>query len=166
MRSQPRFDVMAIAILCILWLALGAYSADIISYVQCETLAGERKPTSNGGSYPAIAWCREIKSIMAFSFATFGVLLVCLLILLALIIRLHAQGQRDIWAASVSEVPWFGQLREARGDPYVMYPGLPPPGPPVRQYSGNVVYQQPGHDVIIEGGQVRQVPTGTPSGIY
>jgi len=153
MRSQPRIDVMAIAVLCILWLALGAYSADIIGYVQCETLINQPKETQSGGSYPAIAWCRELKSIMAFSFATFGVLLVCLIILLALIIRLHARGQRDIWGASVSDVAWFGQFREAHQYPYPVNPGAP--------YGGNVVYQQPGHDVVIENGQVRQVPTGS-----
>jgi len=158
LRSQPRLDVTAIAILCILWLALGAYSADIIGYVQCETLVGQRKVTDSGGSYSAMAWCREMKAIMAFSFATFGVLLICLIILLALIIRLYARGERDIWNASVSDLAWFGQYRGGEGGlGYPVYPQ--PPGP---QYQGNVVYQQPGHDVIIENGQVRQVPTGMP----
>jgi len=152
-------DVMAIAVFTILWLALGAYSADLIGYVDCETLVGQSMRTDSGGSYSSVAWCREVKAIMAFSFATFGILLVCLIILLALIIRLHAQGQRDIWNASMSELPWFGQFREVRPGPYPVVPGpqMMYPG----SYQGNVVYQQPGHDVIIENGQVTQVPTGT-----
>jgi len=159
LRSQPRWDVTGIAILAILWLALGAYSTDVIGYVQCETLVGERKPTSNGGSSSAMAWCREIKAIMAFSYFTFGVLLVCLIILLGLIINLHARGQYNFWRYSMSDMPWFGQYEEGRGYP-MQY------GPPQPQYSGNVVYQQPGHNVIIEGGQVRQVPTGPMTPVF
>ncbi|KAG8905955.1 hypothetical protein FRB99_007889 [Tulasnella sp. 403] len=158
LRSRPQLDVIAIGILSILWLALGAYSADIIGNVQCETLINQRKQKDNGGSFPAIAWCREMKAIMAFSFATFGVLLICLIILLALMINLHARGQRHFWTSSMSEIPWFGQYPDQERPVYPVMTGPPPQMP---QYSGNVVYQQPGHDVIIENGVVRQVPTGS-----
>lgn len=61
----------------------------------------------------------------------------------------------------MSELPWFGQFREMRGHPYPVYPGhmtpqivqTPMQGP---MYSGNVVYQQPGHDVVIQDGNISQ----------
>jgi len=163
LRSQPRLDVIAVAVLCILWLALGAYSADIIGYVQCETLSGQRKLADHGGGYSSMAWCRQMKAILAFSFATFGVMLICLIILLALIISLHARGQEDFWGASMSEVPWFGQYDNrasmAGAPQFIPSGGQYVPNHP--QYSGNVVYQQPGHEVIIENGQIRQVPVNS-----
>ncbi|KAG8865251.1 hypothetical protein FRB96_000141 [Tulasnella sp. 330] len=109
--------------------------------------------TDNGGTYSSTAFCRETKAIMAFSFATFGVLLVCLIILLALIIRLHSLGQQDIWGASMSELPWFGQFREMRGEPYPVYQQQHQP-PQMQQmpiqvpYGSQVVYQQPGHEYV------------------
>ncbi|KAG9047213.1 hypothetical protein FS837_002807 [Tulasnella sp. UAMH 9824] len=62
-----------------------------------------------------------------------------------------------VWGASVSELPWFGQFGEYRG-----HPGYPPQMVAQPQYTGNVIHQLPGHEVIIENGQVRQVPTGMP----
>jgi len=158
LRSQPRLDVIGIAVFTILWLALGAYTTDIIGYVQCETLVGERKVTDSGGSFSSMAWCRELKAIMAFSYVTFGILLISLIILLALMITLHARGQYGMWRYSMSDVPWFGVYGDREGG--IPYPMVPPPAQ--RQYTGNVVYQQPGHDVIIDGNQIRQVPTGQP----
>ncbi|KAG9016912.1 hypothetical protein FRB93_009442 [Tulasnella sp. JGI-2019a] len=142
LRSQPRLDVIAIAIFTVLWLAVGAYSADLIGYVNCVNLRGQVMETDNGGTYSSMAWCRECKAIMAFSFATFGVLLVCLIILLALIIRLHSLGQQDIWGASMSELPWFGQFREVQGQPYQVYQGQPQPQHQQVPYGSNVIYQQ------------------------
>lgn len=71
-----------------------------------------------------------------------------LIILLALIIRLHSLGQQDIWGASMSELPWFGQFREARGQPYPVYPQQQMPQMQV-PYGSQVVYQQPGHEYVL-----------------
>ncbi|KAG8936510.1 hypothetical protein FRC02_001476 [Tulasnella sp. 418] len=158
LRSQPRIDIVVITILCILWLALASYTADRVGHIDCENLAGQTKPTKSGGTTSSVAWCREMKTIMAFSFFTFGFLLIAIIILIALAAQAHSRGYMDAWNGSVSNLGWFGEYPgPGHHDHPMVYPGVTGQSVP---YPGNVVYQQPGHDVVIENGHVRQVPTG------
>jgi hypothetical protein len=151
LRSQPRFDIAAILLLSIMWLANGAYSADVIGHVECDMLSGSM-PTKNGGSYSSQGYCRQMKVIEAFSWACFVILIISWMVLLTLTTRAHARGDRHIWSASVSDLPWFGQYD-------TNYPGAAVYYPQTQPMNGQPIYQLPGHNVVIQNGQVTQIPT-------
>ncbi|THG96314.1 hypothetical protein EW145_g7801 [Phellinidium pouzarii] len=166
-RSRPLVDLILLFILDVLWLAMGAWSTDIIGGVQCFGLTGTQ-PTKTG-TMPATTYCYEMKSIEAFSWANFGILTIAFVVLVILINRLASYGQFGGWNTSISEVPWFGQpYQGGQFGPYGGYGGNPQ-----AMFAGNgqmpyVIQQAPGHSVVIQpnpGGMptVAQVP-GTISG--
>jgi len=160
MRSMPSTDLGALFLLSVGWLTMGAWSEDVIGHVQCFGLTGTQ-PTKNNGTMSAQQYCYEMKSIEAFSWANFAIMLICFLIILILASRASAMN-REIWNESMSELPWFGQY----GSPYgyggqqmpMYYPGGGGAGG--QPY---VIQQAPGHSVVIQpnpGGMptVTQVP--------
>jgi len=155
LRSQPRIEVFALFVLVVLWLTLAAWSQDVIGFVECFPLGGQQTPTKNG-EMSLQQYCYEMKSIEAFSWAVFAILLICFILLIALVTRVTARGRHRAWEESISDLPWFGQWNVPYGNygsPQPMYPG----GGPQPQYPGGyggqqpyVVQQTPGHSLVIQ----------------
>ncbi|KZS97582.1 hypothetical protein SISNIDRAFT_481498 [Sistotremastrum niveocremeum HHB9708] len=164
LRSQPRIDMLILFLLIVGWIAMGAWTGDIIDNIQCFTLAGQTIQTKTGHMSSQV-WCREMKAILALSWTIFGILLIIFIILLILIIRVVGYGHHGIWGASISDIPWFGQggygmqqgyygqggypMQQYQGVPYMgayQQPGVYQSGP--NQYTVN---QAPGHAVVIGG---------------
>jgi len=166
-----------IALLCILWLSLASYVTDRIGYVQCESLTGTLHPTNDGDGYDAVAWCKELKAIMGLSWFNFGLLIIAIVSW----IRLQEFEEREGlgWlpegareAVREAEEANFENRQEAGrfqngyplgangltgyGNGFTGQPGVLP------AQGGTVVYQQPGHNVVLQNGVIRQVPVGAP----
>jgi len=177
-----------IAILTILWLALAAYTTDRIGYVQCESLYGQRKNIDHGGTYDSVAYCRELKAIMGFAWFNFALLIICIVSW----IRLQEfEEQEGLGHTSESgsvrrevrreETAQYQEGVRGVNGPFIGGPGGLNGGYPIQNgYTGGglvngvtggvypgqtgqtVVYQQPGHNVVMQNGQIRQVPVGQP----
>lgn len=173
LRSQPRIDAIVLFILAVLWLTMGAYSQDVIGHQFCYALKGQDIPAKNGTTFSAENYCRQMKTVLAFSWANFVFLSFGLIGLFTIVLRLLSRGNEDVWRNSMSDVTWFGD-REPINEPpkrheypgsnsgshggrggqtYIYYPGGS--GAPLQQ---QVIQQQPGHSVVIQNGQVTQVP--------
>ncbi|CAE6523119.1 unnamed protein product [Rhizoctonia solani] len=141
LRSQPRIDAVVLFILVVLWLTMGAYSQDLIGHQFCYSLRGQTIPAKNDGTMSAENYCRRMKTVLAFSWANFVFLTLWLVGLLALIIKIYARGNRDIWGNSMSDVTIFTEspiikpgefpvgtgtsLPTAPGQTFVYYPTAP-----------------------------------------
>lgn len=153
LRSQPRWDLFVLFLLAAGWLTMGSWSSDMIAHIECESLAGQTTPTKNG-TMSSQVYCREMKAILAFSWANFVILVLSWAILLTLVMRVLSFGRQRAWEESISDIPWFNQMNYQQGS-YAMYP---------YGYMGGqqVVQQVPGHTVVV-GSQdgrttVQQVP--------
>ncbi|KAH0839742.1 hypothetical protein J3R83DRAFT_682 [Lanmaoa asiatica] len=167
--------------------AMGAWSADIIGYVQCYGLAGQTRPTKNGmskflvdmptrsrkshrngNSVSAEMYCYEMKAIEALSWAIFVMFVFFFLIVVTLATRAVALGRVYAWREHITQLGWFGEWpaypTEAvrpRGPPYAYGPYSYAHGVPA---GGNYVQQAPGHSVVIQPGvngapaMITQVP--------
>jgi len=176
--SRPLMEAIVFFILGVLWLTMGAWSADILGNTQCDTLGGQRTPTKSG-SISAKAICYEMKVIEAFSWMSFCLFTIFLWILITLTARAKAFGRYGAWFEPIFELPWFGQYPGGEGSvgspgsrynyaypaasPMGGYPGHAYPTNPQMVNGGYVVSQQPGHSVVIQpqhGGPpvVTQVP--------
>ncbi|KAF8607605.1 hypothetical protein BDV93DRAFT_519636 [Ceratobasidium sp. AG-I] len=177
LRSQPRIDAIVLFILAALWLTMGAYSQDVIGQQFCYALKGQNMSAKNGTEFSAENYCRQMKTVLAFSWANFVFLSFGLIGLLTLVLRLLSRGNKDVWRNSMSDVTWFGD-REPLNEPpkRYEYPVNEHPGSHSGSHSGRggqtyiyypgggaplghqVIQQQPGHSVVIQNGQVTQVP--------
>ncbi|TFK55718.1 hypothetical protein OE88DRAFT_1652154 [Heliocybe sulcata] len=171
--SRPRFEAFWLFILAALWLAMGAWSSDLIGYVQCSAIYGQRMQ-GHSGSISTRSYCYEMKVIEAFSWMNFCLLTIFFIILLMLTSRAQALGRQFAWQENIIDLPWFGQM-----------PGYPGSGTytnghqngasyayPMQQMlpsNAFVIQQQPGHSVVIQpqasGGppMVNQIPSTQPS---
>lgn len=162
--SQPIYEAIALFILGVLWLAMGAWSADIIGNVQCDGLGGKRTPTKSG-TISAKSYCYEMKVIEAFSWMNFCLFAIFLWILITLASRAKVFGRYGAWFEPIWELPWFGQypgmeenggMSPGRynyaypaGSP-MQYPAQAFPVQPQMVNGGYVVSQQPGHSLVIQ----------------
>lgn len=176
LRSQPRIDAVVLFILTALWLTMGAYSQDVIGHEFCYALKGQNIPAKNDTTFSAENYCRQMKTVLAFSWANFVFLCLGLMTLLRIVIKVYGRGDQDVWRNSMSDVSLFDAPLEPKpqeyppqvypqqeypmgsqsgrsGHTYVYYPGST--GAPLQH---QVIQQQPGHSVIIQNGQVTQVP--------
>lgn len=177
LRSQPRIDAAVLFVLIALWLTMGAYSQDVLGQQSCYALKGQTIPAKNDTTFSAENYCRQMKTILAFSWANFVFLTLTLVGLLTVVLKLYARGDRDIWKDSMSDVELFEEKELPKppmpieipggsqvgsgigsgsgrgGHTFVYYPGSH--GAPLQH---QVIQQQPGHSVIIQNGQVTQVP--------
>jgi len=172
-----RTHIGIIGFMAILWLAVAAYTTDRIGYVQCESLDGQRRPKSNGGTYDDVAWCRETKAVMAFAWFNFAMLLIAIVswIRLQEFEEHEGLGHEDEYEREPYRAAEAGNYvaNGGRGGQYANgnvtgvqyangmtgvggYPQTTGPG------GGTVVYQQPGHNIVLQNGQIRQVPVGAP----
>jgi hypothetical protein len=148
--AQPVIEVTIHFILGILWLTMGAWTADLIGYVQCYALANELQPTKNG-TMSSRTYCYEMKVLEAVSWALFVTFAIFFLILVTLTTRAVALGRVYAWREHTSQLGWFGQWpaypgqTAPRGYPYGAYPTAHMPG-------ANYVQQAPGHSVVIQPG--------------
>ncbi|KAF8621661.1 hypothetical protein AX15_007675 [Amanita polypyramis BW_CC] len=105
---MPQTEALELFILGALWLAMGAWSTDIIGYVQCDALGGQTIPTKSGTtSYQR--YCYEMKVIQAFSWMAFVLFAFAIVILLQLVTRAQMFGRFNIWREPIQELPWFGE---------------------------------------------------------
>jgi len=176
--SQPRTDVIFLFILGVLWLAMGAWSADIMGSTQCDALGGQTTPSKNG-TVSARSYCYEMRVIEAFSWMLFALFAIFLWILISLTTRAQALGRPYAWSEPIVELPWFGQwpgwpeggdmggfaypAGSHPGSPYSGAGGMPMGyGQPGQMMGGGYVVQQnPGHSVVIQPGVNGQAPTIT-----
>jgi len=137
--------------------------------------------------YNAVSWCRELKAMMAFSWFDWALFMIAIVSWLRLSEHEeNAYGEGD--EASRHEdrameeagyannqyarreglqagygIPGMangGVLPGGLGARYVSTGGMYAGGGLPAQTGGQVIYQQPGHNVVISNGQVTQVPTG------
>jgi hypothetical protein len=161
--AQPIVEVTVHFILSVLWLAMGAWSADIIGNIQCYGLTGEQ--STKNGTMSAQTYCYEMKVIEALSWSLFVMFALFFLIMTTLTTRAVALGRVYAWREHTSQLGWFGQWPayptdslHPRGHPYAygQYPGAY--GMPA---GGNYVQQVPGHSVVIQPGVNGALPVIT-----
>jgi len=145
--AQPIVEVSLHVILSILWLAMGAWSADVIGPIQCYGLAGQSQTTKHG-TMSEQTYCYEMKVIEALSWSLFVLFALFFLIMTTLTTRAVALGRIYAWREHTSQLGWFGQWPaypadslHPRGHPYGYgaYPGaygMPAGGNYVQQFLG------------------------------
>ncbi|KAJ7129655.1 hypothetical protein C8R44DRAFT_777339 [Mycena epipterygia] len=163
--AQPRTEAFSLFILWTLWLAMGAWSTDIIGNMQCDALTTETMPTKNG-QIRQREYCYEMKVIQAFSWMLFVLFSFAFGILLSLVSQAERFGRHDIWREPIQELGWFGELpgyynHSQQG--MVQYPVYPQQyGYPMQQG-----YAQPQQGTMYQihqgpnGPTVTQVPVST-----
>ncbi|KAM6495873.1 hypothetical protein JOM56_008579 [Amanita muscaria] len=159
--AVPRTEGMLLALLAALWLTMGAWSTDVIGYVQCDALAGQLYPTKSG-SMSLQQYCYEMKVIQAFSWMTFVLVVFALIILFQLATQAQTFGRYNIWAEPIRELPWFGEAPGYynTGAPGQQYPVGQVPMP--YMYPTMAPYGHPGaHSVIVQPGVNGLPPTIT-----
>lgn len=179
--AQPIIEVVVHFVLGVLWIAMGAWSSDIIGYVQCYPLKGQQRQTKSG-TMDAGDYCYEMKVIEAFSWTIFVLFAIFFIILIALTNRAVAFGRAYAWREHISQLGWFNQLpgyptEVGYGYPqpmnYGAYPGQSggafvgqpgtayagQAGTPYNAVSGNVIQQMPGHSIVIQPGINGGMPT-------
>ncbi|KAF8845787.1 hypothetical protein BDN67DRAFT_919337 [Paxillus ammoniavirescens] len=167
--AQPVVEVTVLFMLGVLWLGehlfmnrvlrMGAWSADIIGYVQCYVLGGVEQQTNNG-TMSARTYCYQMKVIEALSWCIFVMFAFFFVIVIALTTRAVVLGRAYAWREHTSQLGWFGE--------WPAYPGeaVYPRGPayahgPYYPHTGNYVH---GHSIVVQPGMhggpavVTQVP--------
>ncbi|KZP00488.1 hypothetical protein CALVIDRAFT_595295 [Calocera viscosa TUFC12733] len=161
-KSRPSIDLVLIVIADILWLALGAYSQDVLGSVQCDALGGQTIFTSLGGTYSSQSYCYQMKAIEAVAWAEFGLFLITFFTILAVSLTVAARGQ-NVWAMDIDDLEWFGGYGGGYGGaPYQYghvgnYPQYYANGGGGTLAQGNyygqpVVVQQPGRNILVQQG--------------
>jgi len=166
--AQPQTEAIALSILSILWLTMGAWATDIIGYVQCDALGGQSIPAKSGNT-SAQAYCYEMKVIQAFSWALFIGCILALYILFKLVDQAQRFGRYHIWSEPIRELPWFGEM-PGYYNTHAVGGGVPMPYPnsaigPGYGYPYNVPMSagpmSAGHSIVIQPGMNGAPPTVT-----
>lgn len=170
--SQPRFEMVILFFFGVLWLAMGAWSTDLIGHVQCSRLSG-RISGKGDSTFSEKSFCQQMKVIQAFSWTIFGLFVIAFIILNQLVNLAKRWGRHHIMKESIKELPWFdeqpGYYNQHTGGPQVAQfpPGQYAPGQ-YGAYPGGYGYPAPmspgaaqGHSVIIQPGINGAPPTIT-----
>lgn len=166
--SQPTVEVVAHTVMGILWLTMGAWSADVIGSTQCYSLGGINTPTNNG-SMSARSYCYQMKVLEAFSWAIFIAFATFVIVVVQLTTRAILFGRHFAWSEHISQLGWFHECPGFPTEGRVFYPYYPyqfmgaHSGAYGGGYTGGPAVQQlPGHSVVIHQGPngpaVTQVP--------
>jgi len=144
--AQPWSEAIMLFILSVLWLAMGAWTTDVIGHIQCSMTSGT-EPTKSG-TISSRTYCYEMRVIQAFSWMICGLLILYFVIFIALVNRAVYMGFPHIWNEHIAFMPWFGEWPtlghgNAYG-PHMMYPGMHQPFY-VPQQLGQPVMIQPGY---------------------
>ncbi|KAL0953851.1 hypothetical protein HGRIS_005027 [Hohenbuehelia grisea] len=159
--ATPRTEAILMFLLAALWLAMGAWSTDVIGNVQCDGLGGQRTPTKTG-DMSLKAYCREMKVTEAFSWMLFVLFAIAFSLILALVSQAQRFGMGDTWAMPIRELRWFGEgpgmYNQGASGQQQYGPGQMGYAQPGMQYPGTSTIIQPG----VNGAPptVRQVPLG------
>ncbi|KAJ3785464.1 hypothetical protein GGU10DRAFT_395159 [Lentinula aff. detonsa] len=164
--SQPRVEAIVLFVLWTIWLAMGAWSTDIIGTVQCDALAGQRTATKNG-DMSAQSYCYEMKVIQAFSWMIFVLCSFAFIILMQLVTQAQRFGRYMIWYEPIQNLGWCvdflnfeneADMLTSHNQRFGEWPGLyntttqpmyaVPYGYPLQAGSG--IPQQPGHSIIVQ----------------
>ncbi|KIM67983.1 hypothetical protein SCLCIDRAFT_1081599 [Scleroderma citrinum Foug A] len=155
--AQPVIEVVAHALVGILWLTMAAWTSDIIGPTQCYQLGSATTPTNNG-SMSARSYCYQMKVIEAFSWATFIAFFGFVVVVISLTSRAVAFGRRFAWQEHISQLGWYGEWPGFPTEaiyPRPYYPGQHPYYP---HMGGNYINQMPGHSVVIQPGMGGGMP--------
>ncbi|KDQ64514.1 hypothetical protein JAAARDRAFT_28153 [Jaapia argillacea MUCL 33604] len=170
--SQPRIEAFWLFIFTALWLAMGAWSQDLIGGIDCSLFTNMDRTTTKHGTMSSAAYCREMKVIEAFSWMNFVMLAIFLIILLSLTSRSQTLGRPNAWLEPISELPWFNQMpgyydyyypNGAAGN-QMPYPQGMQMYPQQGVQGGYVVQQMPGSSIVIQPGSnggppmINQIP--------
>lgn len=149
--SQPIVEVTLHFFISVLWLAMGAWSADMIGYVQCYSIQEQQLPTVRG-SISAQSYCYEMKVIEALSWTLFVLFIFFFIILITLTSRAVVYGRYYAWREHISQLGWFGELPGYPTE--AIYPRAPMYGygQPYPMMGGYHVQQLPGHSVMVQPG--------------
>lgn len=149
--SQPIVEVTLHFIVGVLWLALGAWSADVIGYQQCYPLQTQQ-PTAKG-SISSRSYCYQMKVTEALSWTLFVLFVFFFITLVTLTSRAVICGRYYAWREHISQLGWFGEFpgypTEAIYPRTPMYGGYGQPYPMMGAYH---VQQMPGHSVVVQPG--------------
>ncbi|KAH9843838.1 uncharacterized protein C8Q71DRAFT_852362 [Rhodofomes roseus] len=173
--SAPRTEAVVLFVLGVMWLAMGAWSADMVGNTQCDAINSSARSATKSGTVSTRSWCYEMKVIEAFSWMIFCLFAIFLWVLISLTSRARAFGYQYAWAAPIFELPWFGELpgwpyggqmnggQMMNGGQYPMgmYPTAGVPYQPGAMNGGYVIQQAPGHSVVIQPGPGGGAPTIT-----
>ncbi|KAJ7638825.1 hypothetical protein FB45DRAFT_413254 [Roridomyces roridus] len=148
--GQPRSEAPMLAILWILWLAMAAWSTDVVGPMQCDALTKDLTTPTRTGTITQREYCYEMKVIEAFSWMLFALFTFAFVILLVLVQQAERLGRPDIWYEPIQELGWFheypGYYNSSQPQGMVQYHmpyGYPMGGYPAQQgYHGgnNPVY--------------------------
>jgi len=155
LRGTPAGDAVFLFIFSVLWVAMGGFSVDRIGGIRCIDLVGQGLNTGSNATSTimnAETHCKELKVIMAFSWAEFSIMVLMFLITISLTIRARTHGANSkVWNESISDLPWFGTWVGEDRQHY--QPQYPMPGYPQSQaFSPGTHHIPPG-------------PNGTPARI-
>ncbi|PPQ72909.1 hypothetical protein CVT26_014572 [Gymnopilus dilepis] len=154
--ATPQIEAIALFILGVLWLAMGAWSTDVIGPQQCDVLGGHTIPAKGNNTANAQAFCYEMKVIQAFSWALFCVFVIALVVLIQLVSLAQQFGRYLIWTEPIRELPWFGEMpgyyNTSSRVPNSANMYYPPPsaGGYGYPYQGGMPMPQPGNSIIIQ----------------
>ncbi|KAF8655279.1 hypothetical protein AX16_003178 [Volvariella volvacea WC 439] len=156
--AQPRTEAIVLFLLWALWLAMGAWSTDVIGHTQCDSVPSDERMDTKNGDMSARAYCYEMKVIQAFSWMLFVLFSIGFVILMMLVHQAERFGRFKIWEEPIRELPWFGEAPgyyNTSQTPMVQYPAYPSPG--------GYVYPSgtPGQTIVIQPGVNGQPPTIT-----
>jgi len=123
--SQPRSEAIALFILTVLWLALGAWTVDrrdFLSYdSDCTSWGDQRTPTKKG-TISARSYCNEMKVVEAFSWVNFGIFFIWFATILYLTSKASRLGRPYAWIEPMLELGWFGEYPGYSGGRHSDYP--------------------------------------------
>jgi len=159
--AQPRTEAVMLFITGVLWLAMGAWSTDIIGHVQCDGLVGQRTATKNGDT-SAQGYCYEMKVIQAFSWMLFILNSIAVLVLFRLAGQAQMFGRYEIWREPIRELGWFGEapgFYNTHQGGMMQYPGGYPGSYGQQPMSAPAMH--PGQTVVIQPGMNGQPATVT-----
>ncbi|KAH6914888.1 hypothetical protein BKA70DRAFT_1257335 [Coprinopsis sp. MPI-PUGE-AT-0042] len=155
--SKPKYEQGLLVIFGILWLAMGAYTTDVIGHIQCDAIPSSAMiPGKNDGEVSQKSWCQQMKVVQAFSWALFASFVIAFIVLMQLIEQAKKFGRYNIANEPIKELPWFDEMPGYynQGTTGMMPMGGPGPMPyPQGGYPyGGYPQAQPGHAIMIQPG--------------
>ncbi|QRV73749.1 membrane-associating domain protein [Ceratobasidium sp. AG-Ba] len=140
LRSQPRVEAGVVFVLGVLWLTMGAYSTDVVGQQSCYAQRGQTIPANSDTTYSAESYCRQMKTVQAFSWANFVFLAILFGLLVGVGMKLNDQDKHDVWKdagrSRGSDPEMLEERHLTRPPPPIGYPAESPVSPVRRGGSG------------------------------